>query len=111
MVTADDFAYGIERNLNPKNASPYGYLLGMVLKGANDYNAGTTTDFSTVGVKVVDPATLEMTFLAPAAYNVQVAGLWVARPQPKWVIEGDCDGAVQARGERWTWRSELCLRA
>ena len=102
MVTADDFAYGIERNLNPKNASPYGYLLGMVLKGANDYNAGTTTDFSTVGVKVVDPATLEMTFLAPAAYNVQVAGLWVARPQPKWVIEGDCDGAVQARGERWT---------
>jgi oligopeptide transport system substrate-binding protein len=55
-----------------------------------------------VGVKVVDPATLEMTFLAPAAYNVQVAGLWVARPQPKWVIEGDCDGAVQARGERWT---------
>src|SRR5512143_1000496 len=53
MVTADDFAYGIERNLNPKNASPYGYLLGMVMAGANDYNAGTTTDFATVGVKVV----------------------------------------------------------
>ncbi len=101
MVTADDFAYGIERNLNPKNASPYGYLLGMVLKGASDYNNGTTTDFSTVGVKVVDPATLEMTFMAPAAYNVQIAGLWVARPQPKWIIEGDCDGAVTARGERW----------
>lgn len=102
MVTADDFAYGIERNLNPKNASPYGYLLGMVLKGASDYNNGVTTDFTTVGVKVVDPATLEMTFIAPAAYNVQIAGLWVARPQPKWVIEGDCDGAVTARGERWT---------
>ncbi|HEY5974084.1 MAG TPA: peptide ABC transporter substrate-binding protein, partial [Geobacteraceae bacterium] len=26
----------------------------------------------------------------------------VARPQPKWVIEGDRDGAVEARGERWT---------
>ncbi len=102
MVTAGDFAYGIERNLNPTNASPYGYLLGMVMQGANDYNSGTTTDFSTVGVKVVDDATLQMTFLAPAAYNVQVAGLWVARPQPKWIIEGDCDGAVTARGERWT---------
>ena len=102
MVTATDFAYGIQRNLDPKSASPYGYLLPMVLKGAADFNNGVTTDFSTVGVKVVDDATLEMTFLAPAVYNVQIAGLWVARPQPKWLIEGDCDGAVAARGERWT---------
>jgi oligopeptide transport system substrate-binding protein len=102
IVTAGDFAYGIERNLNPKNASPYGYLLGMVLKGASEYNNGDSTDFATVGVQVVDDQTLALTFLAPAAYNVQVAGLWVARPQPKWIIEGDCDGAVAARGERWT---------
>jgi oligopeptide transport system substrate-binding protein len=101
-VTAGDFAYGIMRNLDPKNASPYGYLLGFVLKGANEFNAGTATDFATVGVKAVDDATLEMTFLSPTAYNVQIAGLWVARPQPKWIIEGDCDGAVTARGERWT---------
>jgi oligopeptide transport system substrate-binding protein len=101
-VVAGDFAYGIMRNLDPKNASPYGYLLGMVLKGAADFNNGTTTDFATVGVQVVDDATIALTFLAPAVYNVQIAGLWVARPQPKWVIEGDCDGAVSARGERWT---------
>jgi oligopeptide transport system substrate-binding protein len=102
MVTAKDFAYGIQRNLDPKNASPYGYLLAFVLKGAADFNNGKTTDFATVGVEVVDDATLKMTFLQPAAYNAQIAGLWVARPQPKWVIEGDCDGAVAARGERWT---------
>ncbi len=35
MVTAGDFAYGIQRNLDPANASPYAYLLGFVLKGAN----------------------------------------------------------------------------
>jgi oligopeptide transport system substrate-binding protein len=101
-VTAADFAYGIQRNLDPKNASPYAYLLGFVLKGANDFNSGKTTDFATVGVKVVDDKTLELTFLSPAAYNVQIAGLWVAMPEPKWVIEGDCDGGVEARGERWT---------
>jgi oligopeptide transport system substrate-binding protein len=101
-VVAGDFAYGIMRNLDPKNASPYGYLLGMVLKGASDFNNGKTTDFATVGVKVVDDATIELTYLAPAVYNIQISGLWVARPQPKWIIEGDCDGAVQARGERWT---------
>jgi oligopeptide transport system substrate-binding protein len=102
MVVASDFAYGIQRNLDPKNASPYGYLLGMVMKGASDFNNGKTTDFATVGVEVVDDQTIKMTFLLPAVYNVQIAGLWVARPQPKWVIEGDCDGAVAARGERWT---------
>src|SRR5512143_493992 len=83
IVNANDFAYGIYRNLLPANASPYGYLLGMVLKGASDFNNGVTTDFATVGVNVVDDATLQLTFLAPAAYNAQIAGLWVARPQPK----------------------------
>jgi oligopeptide transport system substrate-binding protein len=101
MVNANDFAYGIMRNLLPANASPYAYLLTFVLKGAADYNSGKTTDFSTVGVKVVDDKTLEMTFLDQVAYNSQIAGLWVAYAQPKWVIEGDCDGAVAARGERW----------
>lgn len=102
MVIASDFAYGIKRNLDPVNASPYSYLLGMVLKGASDFNNSVTTDFSTVGVEVVDDTTLKLTFLQPAVYNVQIAGLWVARPQPKWVIEGDCDGALLPQGERWT---------
>jgi len=102
MVTATDFAYGIERNLNPANASPYAYVWGFVLKGAADYNNGVTTDFATVGVNVADDTTLELTFLAPAAYNGNIAGLWIGRPQPKWVLEGDCEGALEARGERWT---------
>jgi oligopeptide transport system substrate-binding protein len=50
----------------------------------------------------LDDYTLQLTFLEPTAYNLNIAGLWVARPQPKWVIEGDCDGGVEARGERWT---------
>lgn len=100
MVTAGDFAYGIQRNLDPVNASPYAYLLGFVLKGAADFNNGVTTDFATVGVNVVDDWTIELTFLSPTAYNTQIAGLWVARPQPKWIIEGD--DCTEARGERWT---------
>jgi oligopeptide transport system substrate-binding protein len=102
IVNANDFAYGISRNLDPVVASPYGYLLGMVMVGAADYNNGVTTDFSTVGVKVIDDQTIALTYLQPAVYNVQISGLWVARPQPKWVIEGDCDGALLPRGERWT---------
>ncbi len=101
IVNANDFAYGIYRNQLPANASPYAYLLGFVLKGASDFSTGKTDDFSTVGVKVIDDFTLEMTFIDQVAYNLEIAGLWVALAQPKWIIEGDCDGAVQARGERW----------
>jgi len=100
MVTAGDFAYGIYRNLAPENASPYGYLLSFVLKGAADFNNGDTTDFATVGVEVIDDYTIALTFLEPTAYNAQIAGLWVARPQPAWVIDGD--DCTDARGERWT---------
>jgi len=100
LVTAGDFAYGIERNLDPVNASPYAYVWGFVLKGAADFNNGVTDDFSTVGVEVVDDATIKLTFLAPAAFNAQIAGMWIGRPQPRWIIEGDdCN---EARGERWT---------
>jgi oligopeptide transport system substrate-binding protein len=100
IVNANDFAYGIRRNLDPVNASPYAYLLGFVLKGASDFNNGVTDDFSTVGVNVVDDATLELTFVSPAAYNAQIAGLWVAYASPQWIIEGD--DCTEARGERWT---------
>ena len=100
LVTAQDFAYGIERNLNPANASPYAYVWGFVLVGAADYNNGVTDDFSTVGVEVVDDATLALTFMAPAAFNAQIAGMWIGRPQPQWIIEGD--DCTEARGERWT---------
>ena len=100
LVTAQDFAYGIERNLNPANASPYAYVWGFVLKGAADYNNGVTDDFSTVGVEVIDDATIALTFLSPAAYNTQIAGMWIGRPQPQWVLEGD--DCTEARGERWT---------
>jgi oligopeptide transport system substrate-binding protein len=100
LVTASDFAYGIQRNLDPVNASPYAYVWGFVLKGAADYNNGVTDDFSTVGVDVIDDATIALTFLQPAAFNTQIAGMWIGRPQPRWVIEGDdCN---EAKGERWT---------
>ena len=71
MVNANDFAYGIQRNLMPATASPYAYLLGFVLKGAADFNNGVTDDFATVGVNVVDDYTLQLDL--PAAGCLQRA--------------------------------------
>lgn len=107
MVTADDFVYGILRTLNPATASEYAYVLNPYLKGAGDYNSTPLTDTAkleanraAVGVKAVDPQTIEYTFNTPAVYNLNILGLWVTRAQPKWLIEGD--DCTEARGERWT---------
>jgi oligopeptide transport system substrate-binding protein len=94
MVTAGDFAYGILRTLNPATASSYAYVLTSTIKGANDYNSGKAKDSSGVGVKAVDAATLEVTFMQPAVYNANIVGMWVGHAQPKWLIDD--------KGPRWT---------
>ncbi len=97
MVTAKDFEYGILRTLDPKTASPYAYVLAFVIEGADDYNSGMITDTAKVGVKAIDDKTLEIKFNDPAAYNANIAGMWMAHAQPKWLIEGD--DCTEARGD------------
>jgi oligopeptide transport system substrate-binding protein len=99
IVKAQDFVYGTIRNLKPETASPYAYVWSFVLEGAADFNTGAITDTEKVGVKAIDDYTLEFTFLAPAAYNASIAGMWIGYAQPQWLIEGD--DCTEARGQRW----------
>ncbi len=98
MVTAQDFMYGILRTINPDTASDYAYVLGFALAGANDYNSGDAGP-EAVGVSATDASTLVITFNQAAAYNVNIAGMWIARAEPQWLIEGD--DCTEARGDRW----------
>lgn len=100
IVNAYDFEYGILRTLNPATASEYAYVLAFAIAGAADYNAGVITDTTQVGVRAVDTYTLEITFNEPAAYNANIAGMWVAHAQPRWLIEGD--DCTEGQGDRWT---------
>jgi oligopeptide transport system substrate-binding protein len=100
MVTAKDFEYGILRTIAPATASDYAYVLGIAIKGANDYNSSTITDTAQVGVKAIDDKTLQLEFNEPAVYNLNIAGMWVAHAQPSWLIDGD--DCTQAKGDRWT---------
>jgi oligopeptide transport system substrate-binding protein len=99
-VTAKDFAYGMLRTIAPKTASPYAYVLDFAIKGAQDYTDGKTEDATTVGVKAIDDTTLEITFKEAAAYNLNIAGMWVGAAQPSWLIDGD--DCTTAAGEKWT---------
>ncbi len=100
MVTAKDFEYGILRTLAPETASQYAYVLAMVLEGASAYNGGTEKDTTKVGVKANEDGTLTLKFVDPAAFNVAIAGMWVAFAQPSWLIKGD--DCTEARADKWT---------
>ncbi len=66
-VTAEDFVYSWRRMLSPPLAAEYAYML-YVIAGAEAFNTGTQTDFSTVGVKAIDARSLEVRLRAPAPY-------------------------------------------
>lgn len=59
-VTAEDFVFAFQRLVDPKNAAEYAYLQ-FTIKNAEKINKGEITDFSQLGVKAIDPKTLEIT--------------------------------------------------
>lgn len=66
-VTADDFVAGWERALSPRQATPYASML-YVLEGAEAYNKGETSDFSSVGVKATADDVLEVQLSRPVPF-------------------------------------------
>jgi oligopeptide transport system substrate-binding protein len=99
VVNAHDVVYGVKRTLDPRTASDYAYVL-YIIKGASDFNNADPEAenfqelMDNVGVEALDDFTVRFTLRTPAAYFLQIASMWVARPQPKWVIE--------EYGEAWT---------
>lgn len=92
-VTADDFVYGLRRTLDPKTASIYGYLL-YVIKGGQAVNEGKAP-LTSLGVRALDPRTLEMTLEHPAPYLPELLKHQSFYPAPKHVAERYGDGWVQ----------------
>ncbi len=70
-VTAHDFLFGMKRTLMPSTASQYGYYLYNI-KNAEAYNTGKIKDFNKVGIKALNPYTLQITLNAPCTYFPQI---------------------------------------
>lgn len=101
-VTAQDFLYSWERQLNPANAAAYaGFLFDI--KNAEKYNLGedgvTAED---LGIKVLDEWTLEVEMEGPRAYFPQVVGYTAAVPSAQWAVE-EYGSDVWANGSVPLW--------
>ena len=101
-VTAQDFAFSYERLLTPELGAKYSEML-YFLKGAEDFNKGKTTDFSTVGVEVIDDETLRLTLRGPTPYFRQIIKHYTWTAVPRHVVLKH--GKIGQRGNPWA-RSE-----
>ncbi len=97
-VTADDFVFSMRRVLDPATAAEYASIL-YVIKNAAPANAGTVP-LDQVGVRAIDPQTLELTLENPAAYLLELLMHTTSFPVPRHVVE--------AAGNGWTAPARWC---
>ncbi|MDO9337731.1 MAG: peptide ABC transporter substrate-binding protein [Caulobacter sp.] len=90
-VTADDFVYSLRRVLDPETASEYASLI-FLIKNAEAVNS-RKAPLEALGVRAVDPRTLEITINHPAPYLPELTRHHVLYPVPKHVVE--------KYGEQW----------
>lgn len=98
-VTAHDFSFAYNRMLHPEFPAPYVEML-YFLKNAKEYNTGKISDFSEVGVKVIDDHTLELTMREPVPYLPGVTRHFTWFPVPKHVVLSH--GKMTAPFTKWT---------
>ncbi|MCE5286017.1 MAG: peptide ABC transporter substrate-binding protein [Pelosinus sp.] len=89
QVTAQDFEYAWKTLLSPEIASRYAEML-FYLKNGEAYNSGKVKA-EAVGVKAVDPNTLEVTLEAPTPYFPQLTACYSYFPVHKKTVENNAD--------------------
>jgi len=98
-VTAEDFAYSFRRILTPALGATYAYMLWPI-RNAEAFNTGKITDFSAVGIRVVDELTLRLTLERPTPYLPSLATHSTWFPVPRGTVEKF--GRMEARDTAWT---------
>ncbi len=98
-VTADDFVFSYQRMLSPSIGSPYAYMLHL-LKNGKAYNLGTLEYFNEVGVKALNPQTLELTLENPTPSFLSQLNHWSWFPvHPPTILK---HGKLDEMGTPWT---------
>ncbi|MEH7106912.1 peptide ABC transporter substrate-binding protein [Bacillus sp. JJ1764] len=98
-VTAEDFAYAWKWALDPKNESQYAYQL-YYIKGAQAINEGKAAA-DTLGVKVVDDKTLEVTLENPTPYFLELTAFYTYYPVNSKIAKEDPNWHTNA-GDKYT---------
>ncbi len=74
-VTAADWVYSFKRFITATLAAPFADY-AFIVEGAEDYFRGKTADFGKVGVRALDPLTLEFRLRNPTPYLPALLNFW-----------------------------------
>ncbi len=85
-ITAQTFVDSWLRTLNPETASPYAWLMGMAVEGADAYNSGEAGP-EAVKIRAVNDSTFEVTMVGPLPYVTSMLPHTVFAVLPMHVIE------------------------
>ena len=97
-LDASDFVYSWRRVLSPATASRNSSLL-YAIKNAEEYNKGTLTDSTQVGVAAPDESTFVVTLARPTPYFLFLTTYYTFLPVPR--------HAIEKWGLTWTLREHL----
>ena len=103
-VTSEDFLYSYRRILTAQLAADYANMLYPMLN-AEAYHTGKLKVFTQVGVKAIDPLTLQITLAGPAPYFPSMLKHYSWFPVPMHAIEKH--GKMTDRNTRWTRAGNL----
>ncbi len=85
-VTAHDVVYSVKRTLDPATGSSYSYVL-WIIEGAQAFNNNEGGTADGVGIRAIGDYTVEFTLTQPAGYFPSIAGMWICRPIPRFIVE------------------------
>jgi len=97
-VTTADFIQSWRRALAPETASEYASQL-YYLRNGKGYNEGTIKDFGQVGVRAIDPYTLEVTLENPTSFFLDLCAFSTLLPVHM--------PTVEKYGDDWTKPGKL----
>lgn len=98
-VTAQDFLFSFERILTPAFGAPYAKML-YEMRNAEAFNKGKLKDFSKVGARAPDPATLVIELKQPTPFFLDLLTHFTWWPVHPPTIERH--GGMTARISDWT---------
>ncbi len=97
-ITAEDFRWSWQRALTPELGSQYNYMYFSIVN-AQDFATGVITDFSQVGVQVLDEHTLQVQLREPTPYFLQLLDHHSTYPVHRATVEAF--GSASDRLSQW----------
>lgn len=97
-LTANDFLYSWERELDPATGAPYAWFPEMFIKGAAEYANGEVGEEG-LGVKVLDDYTLQVTLVGPLPYAISAFAHYSFAVVPQHIIK--------KYGDEWTQEGKM----